>query len=394
MRISDKYYYANPQIMKGIKNINKEIMTFKEIGIIAPILSAIQEKGYSNPTEIQKQAIPTILEGKDLIGCAQTGTGKTGAFAIPLLQLLESRPISKKQPRALILVPTRELAIQIDQNLTAYSKNISIDQTVIYGGVSSQKQILALRKGVDIIVATPGRLMDLLGQGHVKLDAIQALVLDEADNMLDMGFIHDIKRILKLLPKQRQTLLFSATMPKEIRKLADNILNSPVEVNVTPVSSTAEKINQTVFFLEKKQKVVHLTKILQKDKNIQTLIFTRTKHGADRLGKSLGKTGIQAACIHGNKSQNARQNALTSFKSGKINVLIATDIAARGIDIKELPRVINFDLPQDSETYVHRIGRTGRAGKEGNAISFCSEEEKPLLMKIQKLIGFQIPVTK
>lgn len=369
-------------------------MEFKEIGVIAPILSAIQDLKYTNPTEIQNQTIPAILKGKDLIGCAQTGTGKTGAFAIPLLQRMASKPTKTKYPRTLILAPTRELAIQIDQSIMQLGKNLKLKQIVVFGGVSQQKQIESLRNGVDIIVATPGRLMDLIGQGYVNLSAIEALVLDEADNMLDMGFIHDIKRILKLLPQQRQTLLFSATMPTAIRKLAAAIMKSPVEINVSPVSSTAEKISQSVYFIEKKQKTTLLTKVLAEDFDMQTLIFMRTKHGADRLSKSLKKSGIESACIHGNKSQNARQNALNAFKNRKINILIATDIAARGIDIKELPRVINFDLPEDSETYVHRIGRTGRAGKAGKALSFCSEEEKPLLVKIQKLIGFQVPVVK
>ncbi|MFD1769784.1 DEAD/DEAH box helicase [Sphingobacterium suaedae] len=369
-------------------------MDFKDIGIMAPILSAILEKGYAVPTEVQKQAIPSILQGKDVIGCAQTGTGKTGAFAIPLLQLLAAKPTTKKMPRALILAPTRELAVQIGQNITAYSKNIPINELIIYGGVSQQSQIAALRRGIDIIVATPGRLMDLLTQGHLSLAAIGYLVLDEADNMLDMGFINDIRKIIKMLPNERQTLLFSATMPMSIRKLAIEILISPMEINVSPVSSTALKIIQSVFFIEKKQKVALLTKVLRKDRKTQTLIFMRTKHGADRLAKTLGKNGLQTACIHGNKSQSARQNALMSFKSGKISVLIATDIAARGIDIKELPQVINYDLPEDSETYVHRIGRTGRAGNTGKAISFCSREEKPLLLKIQKLIGFQMPIAQ
>ncbi|WP_437918877.1 DEAD/DEAH box helicase [Sphingobacterium sp. LRF_L2] len=369
-------------------------MNFNNIGIIAPIFDAIKEIGYTEPTEIQKQAIPIILSGKDIIGCAQTGTGKTGAFALPILQLLTLETKKNKNPRALVLVPTRELALQIDQSVAGYAKHIAVRHLAIYGGVSALKQIDQLQKGIDILIATPGRLLDLVSQGHITLSDIQYLVLDEADNMLDMGFIHDLKRILKLVPQKRQTLFFSATMPQAIRKLADSILSHPAEINVTPVSSTAEKISQSVFFIEKKEKTALLTKILKKEKQIQTLIFTRTKHGADRLSKSLSKSGVVSACIHGNKSQNARQNALTSFKNGTINVLIATDIAARGIDISELPQVINYDLPEDSETYVHRIGRTGRAGKEGKAYSFCSEEEKPLLMKIQKLIGFQLPITK
>lgn len=370
------------------------IMDFNNIGIIAPILRAIQEVGYTKPTAIQQQAIPEVLVGKDLIGCAQTGTGKTGAFAIPVIQLLTLKPNTNKKPRALILVPTRELAIQIDQSIEAYSKYIPVKHLVIYGGVSQVQQVAKLNTGIDILVATPGRLLDLVNQGHINLSAVQHLILDEADNMLDMGFIHDLKKILKLVPQKRQTLFFSATMPKAIRKLADSILNHPVEINVTPVSSTVEKISQSVFFIEKTEKAALLAKILNDSNREQTLVFTRTKHGADRLVRSLVKKGVQTAAIHGNKSQNARQNALLSFKNGKINVLIATDIAARGIDIKELPQVINYDLPADSETYVHRIGRTGRAGKQGKAYSFCSEEEKPLLVKIQKLIGFQVPIAQ
>lgn len=369
-------------------------MDFNNLGIIAPILRAIQEVGYTTPTEIQRQAIPQVLAGQDIIGCAQTGTGKTGAFAIPVLQLLASQSKRNKKPRALVLVPTRELAIQIDQNVEAYSKHLDLNHLVLYGGVSQVKQVAQLQKGVDMLIATPGRLLDLVGQGHVHLGAVQHLILDEADNMLDMGFIHDLKRILKLVPEQRQTLFFSATMPKAIRKLADAILKHPIEVQVAPVASTAEKVSQSVFFIEKKEKPALLAKILQGGNQEQTLVFTRTKYGADRLAKSLVKKGVHTAAIHGNKSQNARQNALSSFKDRKINVLIATDIAARGIDIEELPQVINYDLPNDSETYVHRIGRTGRAGRAGKAYSFCSEEEKPLLSKIQKLIGFQVPIAQ
>lgn len=369
-------------------------MDFKNIGIIAPILKAITELGHTSPTEIQKQSIPPVLLGKDIIGCAQTGTGKTGAFSIPMLQLLSSEQNKGKHPRALVLAPTRELALQIAQNIKGYSKHLPIEYAVIYGGVKQGKQVAQLRKGVDIIIATPGRLLDLLNQGIVNLSSVQKLVLDEADNMLDMGFINDIKKILKVIPSKRQTLLFSATMPKAIRKFANEILNQPVEINVTPETFTAEKVSQSVYFIDKGQKVKQLTRMLLDGKNTQTLVFTRTKHGADRLSKTLGKSGIQSACIHGNKSQNARENALLAFKNGKINVLIATDIAARGIDIKELPQVINYDLPADSETYVHRIGRTGRAGKEGKAVSFCSDDEKPMLLKIQKLIGFSVPVAQ
>ncbi|HLT87841.1 MAG TPA: DEAD/DEAH box helicase [Sphingobacterium sp.] len=369
-------------------------MSFNNFGIIDPIIKAVNDIGYSSATQIQKQAIPLILEGRDIIGCAQTGTGKTAAFALPVLQSLTLDTKKYNMPRALVLVPTRELAIQIDQSVAQYSKNIRINRLAIYGGVSQVAQVERLRKGVDILVATPGRLMDLINQGHVSLSQIKVLILDEADSMLDMGFVHDIKRILKYIPQKRQTLFFSATMPNEIRKFANTILHNPAEINVSPVSSTAEKIVQSVSFVEKKDKAAFLAGVLR-DRNVtQTLIFTRTKHGADRLVRILGKGGIVAASIHGNKSQTARQKALSSFKNGGINILIATDIAARGIDIQELPFVINYDLPVDSETYVHRIGRTGRAGKEGKALSLCSEEEKPTLLKIQKLIGFQLPIAK
>ena len=375
-------------------NSKQETMDFKNIGLIAPLLKAIDGLGHTAPTDIQKQSIPYILEGKNIIGCAQTGTGKTGAFAIPLLHLLATEQHSGKKPRALIVVPTRELAVQIDQSFAGYGKYLHIEHMVIYGGVSQAKQVSRLQKGVDILVATPGRLLDLMNQGHVDLSAVRRLILDEADNMLDMGFVNDIKKILKRMPAQKQTLLFSATMPKAIRKFAGEILDQPVEVTVSPISSTSEKVSQSVFFIDKNQKTKRLTKMLLDEKNIQTLIFMRTKHGADRLAKSLGGSGVQTACIHSNKSQNARENALLSFKNGKINVLIATDIASRGIDIKELPQVINYDLPADSETYVHRIGRTGRAGNEGKAVSFCSEDERPMLAKIQKLIGFQVPIAQ
>ncbi|MBD1435185.1 DEAD/DEAH box helicase [Sphingobacterium sp. DN00404] len=369
-------------------------MSFNNLGIIDPIIKAVNNIGYSAATQIQKQVIPLILKGQDIIGCAQTGTGKTAAFALPVLQLLSSDSRKYKTPRALVLVPTRELAIQIDQSVAQYSKYIHVNRLAIYGGVSQVAQVERLRKGVDMLVATPGRLMDLINQGHVSLTQIKMLILDEADSMLDMGFVHDIKRILKHIPQKRQTLFFSATMPNEIRKFANTILHQPAEINVSPVSSTAEKIVQSVSFVEKKDKAAFLANVLRGNDVKQTLIFTRTKHGADRLVRILGKGGIAAASIHGNKSQTARQKALSSFKNGSVHILIATDIAARGIDIQELPFVINYDLPVDSETYVHRIGRTGRAGKEGKALSLCSEEEKPTLLKIQKLIGFQLPIAK
>ena len=346
-------------------------MNFTDLNIIQPILKAIDEAGYTSPTEIQSQSIPLVLEGNDLIGCAQTGTGKTASFAIPILQLLHQKPKQGKAIRTLILTPTRELAVQINDNFTLYGKNLPIKNTVIFGGVSQNAQVNAIRNGVDVLVATPGRLLDLMSQGIIKLNQIEILVLDEADRMLDMGFVNDIKKILKKVPEVRQTLFFSATMPKSIRKFANTILNNPKEINVTPVSSTAETIQQSVYFVEKTEKELLLVKLL-KDSNDRTLVFTRTKHGANKLVKKLEKSKILSAAIHGNKTQNARQRALNDFKDNKIQVLIATDIAARGIDIDMLSNVINFELPNVPETYVHRIGRTGRAGKEGVARSFCS----------------------
>ncbi len=369
-------------------------MIFNHLGLIDPILKAVSEAGYTNATEIQQQSIPVILNGRDIIGCAQTGTGKTAAFSIPILQALSTttKGQAKRIPSALIIAPTRELGIQIGENFEQYAKYLPIKHAVIFGGVSQVPQVQQLKNGVDVIIATPGRLLDLLNQGHVILKNIQYLVLDEADNMLDMGFIHDIKKILKSIPQKRQTLFFSATMPPAIRKFANTILHNPVEINVSPVSSAAESVSQSVYFIEKKEKTELLLRVL-KDYNIQqSLVFTRTKHGADKLAKKLLKNGIKVACIHGNKSQNARQKALNDFKNGGIRLLIATDIAARGIDIQDLPHVINYDLPNDSETYVHRIGRTGRAGKGGIAFSFCSEEEKSNLQSIQKLIGFQLAI--
>lgn len=365
-------------------------MNFNNMGIIPPILKAIQALGYQNPTPIQQQAIPAIATGKDLIACAQTGTGKTAAFAVPILQSLHEDNRKGLGPQVLILVPTRELAIQISQNIAGLSKFLQVKHCTIFGGVSQVNQVKELKRGVDILIATPGRLIDLIGQGFVKLGHIRYLVLDEADNMLDMGFIHDLKKIYKFLPAKKQTLLFSATMPKAIRKLAMDFMHQPNEIAVSPVSSTAESVEQQIYFVEKKQKPQLLGNLIGKTK-VQTLVFTRTKHGADRLSKTLRKTGVDSACIHGNKSQNARQKALQSFKSGEIHILIATDIAARGIDIQGLPLVVNFDLPVDAETYVHRIGRTGRAGLQGKAVSFCSEEEQSTLNKIQKLIGFELP---
>ncbi|MTG99472.1 MULTISPECIES: DEAD/DEAH box helicase [Myroides] len=369
-------------------------MNFKDLNIITPILDAIEQVGYTAPTPIQKQAIPIVLDRKDIIGCAQTGTGKTASFAIPILQILHNNEHANKGIKALILTPTRELAIQISDNFKLYGQNLSLKHTTIFGGVSAEKQINQVRRGCDILIATPGRLLDLINQNVVKLNQIELFVLDEADRMLDSGFIHDIKKILTKLPKKKQTLFFSATMPTEIRKFAQSILYKPTEVNVTPVSSTAKTIEQSVYFVDKENKQELLIHLLKDKPKERILVFTRTKYGADKLVKKLLKAGIQSAAIHGNKSQNARQRALENFKTNTINVLIATDIAARGIDIDELPCVVNYELPNISETYVHRIGRTGRAGANGVAISFCDETEKKDLMNIQKLIGFKIPIKK
>lgn len=368
---------------------------FEKLNLIDPILKALKAEGYTKPTPIQEQAIPVLLQRKDLLGCAQTGTGKTAAFSIPILQLLHQDELYKKEPdgiKALILTPTRELAIQIGESLEAYGKLLRIRHTVIFGGVSQKPQTDALRAGVDILVATPGRLLDLMDQRYIKLDRLKMFVLDEADRMLDMGFIHDVKKIIARIPAKRQTILFSATMPPEIATLASTILTNPVRVEVTPVSSTANTVKQEIYFVDKANKR-HLLLHLLKTKSINTaLVFTRTKHGADRIAKDLNKAGVMAEAIHGNKSQNARQRALTNFKAQKTRVLVATDIAARGIDIDELSHVINFEIPNVPETYVHRIGRTGRAGASGSSISFCDAEEKAYLKDIQKLIGKPVPV--
>ncbi|HNE51305.1 MAG TPA: DEAD/DEAH box helicase [Chitinophagales bacterium] len=370
-------------------------MLFQDLNLIEPILKALKTEGYTQPTPIQEQAIPIVLQRKDLLGCAQTGTGKTAAFAIPVLQLLAEDFIlgkKTKAPKALILTPTRELAIQIMESFAAYGRHIPLKRTVIFGGVSQHAQVMALNQGVDIIVATPGRLLDLMNQGYVDLRAIKIFVLDEADRMLDMGFVNEVKKIIAKLPVHRQTLFFSATMPTEIQSLANAILNTPEKVEVTPVSSTANTIDQSIFFVEKKDKNALLVHLL-KDKAIHSaLVFTRTKHGADKVVKMLTAAKIKSAAIHGNKSQNARQTALQSFKNKTIRVLVATDIAARGIDVDDLTHVFNYELPEVPETYVHRIGRTGRAGNAGIAFSFCDTEEKLLLRDIQKLIGKQVPV--
>lgn len=370
-------------------------MRFEELNIIAPIMKSLKAEGYEAPTPIQEKAIPAILAGRDLLGCAQTGTGKTAAFTIPLLQILKRDKAAEKSQgaiKALILVPTRELAVQIGDSLSAYGKFTGIRHTVIFGGVSQAPQTKVLKDGVEILVATPGRLLDLMGQGFIRLDQIKFFVLDEADRMLDMGFLRDVKKIMAKLPESKQMLLFSATMPPEIQSMADNILSNPVKVEVTPVSSTVDTIEQSVYFVEKKEKKALLIKLLKNKSVDSVLVFTRTKHGADNVVRNLTKARITAQAIHGDKSQVARQNALNNFKSKNTRVLVATDIAARGIDIKELSHVINFDLPNMPETYVHRIGRTGRAGMGGTALSFCDNEEKVYLRDIQKLISKQIPV--
>lgn len=371
-------------------------MTFQALQLSEPILRALQGEGYSTPTPIQQQAIPVVLQQKDLLGCAQTGTGKTAAFALPILQLLHNQPQVKgfRPIKALVLTPTRELALQIEENFAAYGKHTGIRHCVIFGGVSQQAQVNNLRNGVDVLIATPGRLLDFIGQNILSLRDLQFFVLDEADRMLDMGFIHDIKKILKIIPEKRQTLFFSATMPTQIAGLANAILRNPVKVEVAPVSSTAEKIQQSVYMVAQKDKpslLVHLLKELQIER---TLVFARTKHGSDKIAKKLNQAGVKAEAIHGNKSQQARQRALTNFKNGDLTVLVATDIVARGIDVDDLSHVINFDLPEVPETYVHRIGRTGRANKTGIALSFCDEEERLNLRDINKVTAQSIPVER
>jgi ATP-dependent RNA helicase RhlE len=372
-------------------------MTFDELNLIDPILKALKEEGYTNPTPIQEQAIPSLLEGKDLLGCAQTGTGKTAAFAIPIIQLLynqREKDRKRKLISSLILTPTRELAIQIGESFAAYGRYTGLKHAVIFGGVSQHAQTNALHHGLDILIATPGRLLDLMNQGFVDLNHIKLFVLDEADRMLDMGFVHDVKKVLAKLPKQKQSLFFSATMPPEIVKLSDTILHQPVKVEVTPVSSTAEKVEQRVYFVDKENKKALLLDLLKQREMSSVLVFARTKHGADRIAKDLTKQGFKTAAIHGDKSQNARQNALNDFKTGKIRTLIATDIAARGIDIDKLSHVINYEIPNQPETYVHRIGRTGRASASGVAISLCDAEEREYIRDIEKLIGQKIPVVE
>jgi ATP-dependent RNA helicase RhlE len=371
-------------------------MHFESLNIIEPILRSLKEEGYTIPTPIQTEAIPVVLNGTDLIGCAQTGTGKTAAFAVPILQLLHGNKIfeKKKRIRSLVVTPTRELAIQIEESFKSYGRYTGLTYTVVFGGVNQNPQTASLRNGVDILIATPGRLLDLMNQGFISLKDVEIFVLDEADRMLDMGFIHDVRRIIAALPHKRQSLFFSATMPPEIVRLAGSIVNKPVKVEVTPSASTVDIVNQYVYFIDKGNKNAMLIDLL-KDKMIKTaLVFTRTKFGADKVVKVLQRKNISAEAIHGNKAQNARQRALSNFKAQKTRVLVATDIAARGIDVDDLEYVINYEIPNISETYVHRIGRTGRAGAAGTAISFCDAEEKAYLNDIEKLITKKIQVVE
>jgi ATP-dependent RNA helicase RhlE len=389
--INKNMYLFRHTLIKG------ENMIFEDLQLIPPILKALQTEGYQKPTPIQEKAIPIILGRKDLLGCAQTGTGKTAAFAIPILQILHNRPTRTNEQsiiKALILTPTRELALQIDESIQAYGRNTGLRHAVVFGGVSQKPQTDALKKGVDILVATPGRLLDLVSQKFINLHHIEIFVLDEADRMLDMGFIHDVQKIIRELPTKRQTLLFSATMPPEIAKLADSILENPEKVAVTPVASTVDNTEQFVYYVAREDKRALLIHLLKDPAIATALVFTRTKYGADKVARVLNKAGIKAESIHGDKSQNSRQRALNDFKTRQIRVLVATDIAARGIDVEELSHVINFELPNIPETYVHRIGRTGRAGQSGIAISFCDTEEKDYLKSIHKLIAKSIPVVE
>ena len=367
---------------------------FQTLGLIEPLLKAIQEEGYTTPTPIQAESIPIVLEGKDLLGCAQTGTGKTAAFTLPILQLLVKNKTAEKRKkiRSLIVTPTRELAIQIGESFNAYGRHTGLNCTVIFGRVGQGPQVTALKNGVDVVIATPGRLLDLMNQGYLNIREVEIFVLDEADRMLDMGFVHDVKKLLAVLPKKRQSLFFSATMPPEIVNLANTILFHPLKVSVTPVSSTVDIIEQSVYFVDKVNKNALLIEILKNTAIKTALVFTRTKHGADKVVNLLTKNNIKAEAIHGNKAQNARQRALSNFKAQTTRVLVATDIAARGIDVDDLAYVVNYEIPNIPETYVHRIGRTGRAGANGTAISFCDAEERAFLKDIEKLIAKKIPV--
>lgn len=366
-------------------------MTFNDLKLIKPLITALKNMGYDSPTPIQEQAIPHVLNGEDIFGCAQTGTGKTAAFCLPILQQLKSRN-SSGNIRALILAPTRELAIQISENLRLYSKNLNLSHATVFGGVSQKNQERELRKRPEIIVATPGRLLDFMQQGLIKLDRVEHFVLDEADRMLDMGFIHDIKKVIAKLPRQRQTLFFSATAAPNIMKLADTLLKNPVHISVTPVSSTATLVEQSIYYVSKENKRSLLKYILNTGKIEHALVFTRTKRGADRVAKELTKSGIKSEAIHGNKSQSARERALKGFKNRSIRILVATDIASRGIDVEKLSHVINYEIPEQAETYVHRIGRTGRAGMAGKALSFCTTDELSYMKDINKLIKQKIEV--
>lgn len=370
-------------------------MTFKDLGVIDPILKALEAEGYSQPTPIQEQSIPILLEGKDLLGCAQTGTGKTAAFSIPIIQHIHNAKAhenGRRKIKALIVTPTRELAIQIGENCTKYARHTHVKNTVIFGGVKQGAQTNALRDGVDILVATPGRLLDLMNQGYISLKDVEYCVLDEADHMLDMGFIHDIKKVIAALPEKRQSLFFSATMPLSIVKLSQSILGKPEKVSIKPEQATSEKVEQALYYVSKKSKTNLLIHLIRSNEIDSVLVFSRTKHGANKIVKQLDKVQIKSEAIHGNKSQGARQRALENFKNRDTKVLIATDIAARGIDVDELELVINYDLPNVPETYVHRIGRTGRAKNSGVAVSFCNIEERTYLKDIQKLIDQKIPV--
>ncbi len=370
-------------------------MQFSDLKLIKALVLALDKKGYTSPTPIQQQAIPHILAGADIFGCAQTGTGKTAAFALPILQMLDAKKQAGKPKtiKALILAPTRELALQISQNFLAYGNNLGISHTTVFGGVSQLAQTTALKKGVDVLVATPGRLLDLMNQGFIKLNTVEYFVLDEADRMLDMGFINDIKKVITKLPAKRQTLFFSATAAPQIMKLANTILQNPVSVSVTPISSTASLVKQSVYYVKKENKKLLLKHVLKNNNIEHALVFTRTKHGADKVAKELNSNGISAEAIHGNKSQNARERALKGFKNRTIRILVATDIASRGIDVDKLSHVINFEIPEQAETYVHRIGRTGRAGSSGIALSFCAQEELNYLKDINKLINQKIDVS-
>ncbi|MBN1564514.1 MAG: DEAD/DEAH box helicase [Anaerolineae bacterium] len=394
------------EVMPETKS-DREVSEFSDLDLSPNLLRAVQNAGYSEPTSIQTQAIPHVLAGRDVMGCAQTGTGKTAAFALPILRNLSNTICSQQTGnkkkgkrkehaqhpiRVLVLAPTRELAIQIGESFSIYGQYTKLTNTVIFGGVGQNPQVQALKQGVDVLIATPGRLLDLIGQGHIKLDQIEVLVLDEADRMLDMGFIHDMRRIIKLVPTERQTLLFSATMPREIIELAGKILRDPVEVSVAPEQPTVDAIDQAVYFVDKKEKQKLLEHILKDSEVTRVLIFTRTKHGANRVVKNLKQKHINAEPIHGNKSQTARQRALKNFRDGKTRVLVATDVVARGIDVEDISHVIQFDLPNEPETYIHRIGRTGRAGAVGSALSFCSDDERPYLNDIEKLIRNRVSI--